>query len=89
MAKTKSSVTLDPAKVTQARELLGTATLSELLDLALDRLIVGELERRHAAGYLLHPPDRDDDAWAEAARDPGAVADDVDWAGLYGVSSSQ
>lgn len=86
MSKTKASVTLDPGKVAQARELLGTATLSELIDVALDRLIVDELERRHVAGYIRHPPDRDEDAWADVQRDPGGIADEVDWARLYGVS---
>lgn len=45
-----------------------------------------ELERRHAAGYLRQPPDHHEDAWAEMERGPSGVADDVDWAGLYGVS---
>jgi len=78
-------VTLDPAKVAQARQLLGAATLSEVIDVALDRLIVGELERRHVAGYLRHPPEGDE-AWAETERDPSEIADDVDWAALYGVA---
>jgi len=86
MPRTKASVTLDPTKVAQARELLGAPTLSQLIDIALDRLIVDELELRHAAGYLRHPPDHDEDAWAETERDPRGIADDVDWAGLYGVS---
>jgi len=86
VAKTKASVTLDPTKVAQARELLGTVTLSELLEVALDRLIVGELERRHTAGYLRRPPEPDEEVWAAVARDPSEVADDVDWARLYGVS---
>ena len=89
MPKTKASVSLDPTKVAQARELLGVPTLSELIDIALDRLIVEELERRHAAGYLQLPPDHDDDVWAEAQRDSSGIADDVDWAGLYGVSRHQ
>jgi len=71
----------------QARELFATASLSELIDLALTRLVDQQLERRHAAGYLRHPPEQTDDAWADVDRDPGGVADDVDWAGLYGVSS--
>jgi len=85
MAKTKVSVTLDPDKVAQARGLLGAATLSHVLDVALDRLIVDELERRHVAAYVHRPPDEDDDAWANVERDPTEVADDVDWAALYGV----
>ncbi len=86
MPKSKVSVTLDPAKAAQARELLGTTTLSELIDIALDRLIVDELERRHAAGYLRLPPEPGEGAWAEIERDPSAVADDVDWARLYGIT---
>lgn len=89
MSKTKASVSLDPAKVAQARELLGGRTLSEVIDIALARLILGELERRHVAGYVRQPPDHDDDAWAEVERNPSAVGDDVDWAELYGVSRPQ
>ena len=85
MPKTKASVSLDPVKVAQARELLGGQTLSEVIDIALERLIVGELERRHVAGYVRQQPDQDDDAWAEVERNPSGIADDVDWAGLYGV----
>jgi len=86
MAKTKASVTVDPVKVAQARQLLGATTLSEVIDVALDRLIVGELERRHVAGYLRRPPEGDEEAWAEVERDPSEIADEVDWAGLYGVA---
>lgn len=59
--------------------------VEQLIDIALDRLIVDELERRHAAGYLRQPPDHHEEAWAEMERDPSGVADGVDWAGLYGV----
>lgn len=86
MPRTKASVSLDPAKVAQARELLAGRTLSEVIDIALSQLIVGELERRHVAGYLRQPPELDEDAWAESERDPSGIADDVDWADLYGVS---
>ena len=85
MAKTKVSVTLDPAKLAQARALLGAATVSELIAVALDRLIVEELDRRHVAGYAEHGPGEDDHAWADLPRDPSDVADEVDWAALYGV----
>lgn len=86
MAKTKASVSLDPVKVAQARQLLGGPPLSEVIDIALERLILGELERRHIAGYLSQPPDHDEVAWAEVERGPSGIADDVDWAALYGVS---
>ena len=86
MAKTKASVSLDPVKVAQARDLLGGRTLSEVIDIALAQFIEGELERQHVAGYLRQPPDHDDHAWAEIERDAGGIADDVDWADLYGVT---
>lgn len=85
MAKTKVSVTLDPAKLAQARALLGTPTVSELLAVALDRLIADELDRRHVAGYLGKPPGDDEDSLADAGRGSTDIADDVDWAALYGV----
>ena len=88
MAKTKVSVTLDPAKLAQARALLGTSTVSELVAVALDRLIADELDRRHVAGYLADPPSGDEDSMAETVRDPRGIADDIDWAALYGVQGT-
>ncbi|MFN2503528.1 MAG: hypothetical protein ABR540_04730, partial [Acidimicrobiales bacterium] len=85
MAKSKASVSLDATKVEQARELLGTPSLSELIDIALDRLIMQELDRRHAAGYLREPPTEEEASWAAVEREPGGIADDVDWAQLYGI----
>lgn len=84
MAKTKASVTLDPQKVARAKEIIGAASLSELIDVALARLIDSELERRHIAGYLRQPPGAAEDGWADAERAPADIDDDVDWAALYG-----
>lgn len=86
MAKEKLSVTLDRAKLVRAQELTGVATVSALLDLAVTRLLTQELERRHIAGYQRHPQGKNDIAWAEIARDPTDIADDTDWAELYGVT---
>ena len=88
MAKAKVSVTIDPAKLAQARALLGAPSVSELITVALDRLIIDELDRRHAVGYRRRPPQPHEDAWAGMHRDPNEIADDVDWAGLYGVTPS-
>ncbi|MGH9178352.1 MAG: hypothetical protein ACRD0N_07350 [Acidimicrobiales bacterium] len=85
MAKAKVSVTVDPSKLAQARALLGAPTVSELIAVALDRLIVEELERRHVAGYVDHPQTEEEEAWAEVGRHPSHLADEVDWAALYGV----
>ena len=86
MAKAKVSVTLDPKRLAQAQELFGATPLSQLIDVALDRLIVDELERRHASGYRRRPAGADEVAWAEVQRDQSQVADDIDWAHLYGLS---
>lgn len=85
MAKDKTSVTLDPLKVRRARELVPAASVSELLDLALTRLIEDELERRHVEGYLRRPGVENERTWAEMPRDPGGIDDDTDWAALYNV----
>lgn len=85
MAKVKHSVTIDPAKLAEARDLVRVATLSELLDVALTRMIREETERRHVEGYLRRPQTVDETSWAELERDPTDIADDTDWAGLYGV----
>ena len=89
MARTKVSVTVDPVKVAQARRLVPGTSLSQLLDIALDRLILDELERVHVAGYLTQPPGAQDEAWAEAERDPADISDDVDWGRLYGLDRTR
>ena len=85
MPKVKASVSLAPGTIAQARELFGDRPLSELLDEALRLLITAELDRRHAAGYARKPPEVAEDAWAEIERHAGDIADDVDWARLYGL----
>jgi hypothetical protein len=47
MVKRKLSVSLDPGKLKQAQSLVEVDSVSELLDVALARLIEEELERRH------------------------------------------
>jgi hypothetical protein len=83
MAKTKLSVSLDPDTIQRAKALVQVASVSDLLDIALGRLIQTEEERQHVAGYLKNPVDQEFATLAEAGRD--AIADDVDWAELYGV----
>jgi post-segregation antitoxin (ccd killing protein) len=64
MAKSKVSATVDPQRLARAREITGTASVSELLDQALGALIERELERR----------------WLEAHPDaelPGEVVPDL------------
>ena len=46
MNRVKVSATLSPENIAAAREVVATATLSELLDRALEALVERELERR-------------------------------------------
>lgn len=51
MTKVKISATVKPERLEQARQVTGTANVSQLLDLALSALIERELEQRWLDGY--------------------------------------
>ncbi len=83
MAKSKLSVSLDPDRLERAQELVHAASVSELLDIALIRMIEQETERRHIAGYLRIPAGDEFVQWSVASRSNDT--DEVDWAALYGL----
>ena len=76
------TITLDRAKADEARALTGGTSTSEVVDLALDRLIRAERLRRDIAAYRDHPPSSSDDVLALLA-DGSSLADDTDWEALY------
>ena len=82
MAKEKVTITLDRSKADTARSLVGAASTSEIIDLALDRIIRAERLRRDLAAYRRVPPT---DAELEIAllAQTAALDDDTDWAALY------
>ena len=82
MAREKATITLDKSKAERARSLLGAASTSEAVDIALDRLIRAERLRHDIAAYRRIPPT---DAELELAllTDDSALADDTDWGALY------
>jgi len=82
MAKEKVTITLDRSKADTARSLVGAASTSEIIDLALDRIIRAERLRRDLAAYRRVPPT---DAELELAllAQTAALDDDTDWATLY------
>ncbi len=82
MAKEKVTITLDRSKADTARSLVGAASTSEIIDLALDRIIRAERLRRDLAAYRGVPPT---DAELELAllAQTAALDDDTDWAALY------
>ncbi len=84
MARRKTTITLDPAKVDAAVGLTGASSTSSVIDLALDRLIAVERLRRDLIAYGHDAPDD-----AEIALGTLPVAfdlddDDVDYDALYG-----
>lgn len=81
MPKSKVSVALERSKVDEARRLVDTGSVSELIDIALTRLIAAERERRHVLGYERVPQGTEDVEWAEMPRRNEDIADDTDWAG--------
>ena len=84
VAKTKISVSLDPGTLSQAQALVASGSVSELLDVALHRLIHEELERQHVAGYEKLPVGGEFSGLSNTIR-VREVDDDVDWAALYGI----
>ncbi|MCW3037250.1 MAG: hypothetical protein JWM17_2562 [Actinobacteria bacterium] len=84
MAKDKVTITLDRTKASQARSLVGAGSTSEVIDLALDRLIWAERLRADITAYQRVPP-TDAEAQLAAVGDLSALGDDTDWEALYGV----
>lgn len=82
MAKEKVTITLDRAKARAAGELVGTASTSELIDIALDRLLHAERMRRDVEAYRRVPQTAEERAFADVA-ETAVLADDIDWAALY------
>jgi hypothetical protein len=86
MAKEKATITLDRAKATAARAIVGASSTSEVIDVALDQLIrLGRL-RGDIAAYSRQPATAAEVALALLA-DTGGLADDTDWEALYASES--
>ena len=82
MAKEKVTITLDRAKAEAARGLVGAASTSEVIDIALEQLIRSERLRRDVEAYRRVPQTAEERASAEQA-DTASLSDDVDWEALY------
>jgi hypothetical protein len=82
MARDKATITLDRAKAAAARELLGIGSTSEVIDVALDRLIRAERLQADVAAYQRVSPTQDEIDLASFA-DVRGIDDDTDWEALY------
>ena len=82
MAKQKVTITLDRSKADTARSLLGAASTSEAIDLALDRVIRAERLRRDIAAYQRIPP-TDEELQLGTDGETIPLDDDTDWEAMY------
>lgn len=87
MAKQKVTITLDRAKADEARSLVGSTSTSEVVDVALDRLIRAERLRNDITAYRDLPPS-DMDVVLALLADSSGLADDTDWEALYDDESA-
>jgi hypothetical protein len=71
MAKEKVTITLDRAKAEAARGLVGAASTSEVIDIALERLLRAERLRRDVEAYRRFPQTVEERAVAEHAASAG------------------
>lgn len=84
MARQKATITLDRSKADAARALVGAASLSETVDLALTRLIRAEQLRRDVAAYARKPLDEAELAVGDLPVELDLDDAAVDYDRLYG-----
>lgn len=83
MAKEKTTVTIDRAKVDEVQRLTGIASVSAAIDLALRELIRVQRLRRDLAAYGAIAVTDDEVALARTTPSWADLADDTDWDALY------
>ena len=79
MAKEKATITLDRAKLSEARALLGVSSASAAIDVALSELIRRHRVLNDVKAYTETPPTAEEIALSLASPDWSALADDTDW----------
>jgi hypothetical protein len=84
MARDKATITLDREKVARAAALVGRESMSDVIDIALDRLIRSEELRRDIAAYARLPLDEAESALADISVEFDLDDADVDYDALYG-----
>ena len=85
MAREKATVTLDREKARSAMALTGGRSMSEVIDLALDRLIHTERLRHDVAAYKRTPPSVAELALADLPVHFDLGDEAVDYDALYGT----
>jgi hypothetical protein len=86
MARSKATITLDRDKAAKAAALVGGRSLSEVIDVALERLIQGEQLRHDLAAYAGRPLDNQELAIGDLPVVFDLADEDVDYEALYGTA---
>jgi hypothetical protein len=84
MAREKATVTLDRRKASAAKALVRAKSLSETIDIALDRLIRTEQLRRDVAAYSKRPLTDDELGIADLPVELDLGDGAVDYDAIYG-----
>lgn len=84
MARDKATITLDRAKAAKAVLLVKASSVSQAVDIALDRLIQDEELRRDIAAYRRQPPTDDEEVLGRLPVDLDLDDGDIDYQALYG-----
>ncbi len=79
MAKEKATITVDRAKLSEARALLGVTSASAAIDVALTELVHRRRVLSDVKAYAGTPPTAEEVALGLATPDWHDLADDTDW----------
>jgi len=79
MAKEKATITIDRAKLAEARALLGAGSASAAVDIAITEVIRRGRLRRDVEAYTASPPTAEEVALGQVRPDWADLADDTDW----------
>jgi hypothetical protein len=85
MAKSKATVTLDKEKLEKASAFVGGRSMSEVIDVALDRLIKAEQLRHDVQAYIKQPLTDEELAAVDMQVELDLGDDDVDYEAIYGL----
>ena len=83
MAKEKAPITVDRAKLDEARAAIGAASASETIDVALSELLRRARRRRDVEAYRQAPLTEEESAVGRVPVNWADLADDTDWEALW------
>lgn len=79
MVREKATITVDRAKLAEARAILGVSSASAAIDIALTDLIRRARLRRDVRAYVRRPTTDEEAAVGESSPDWTDLADETDW----------